>query len=163
MVQTVQGSIGVAPIECVNPRKNKWRVRWNITEADDGSARWVETDFAHEPTADEIRTAIYDWYNANTEAKILSGFEWNGTAVWLSQENQFNYKAAYDAAVMSSGETLPVKFKFGDDKTPIYYEFATIDELADFYYKSLAYIQSVLQEGWNAKDAIDWTLYGIEP
>ena len=30
----IQGSAGVAPIECVNPRKDKWRVRWDIEEQD---------------------------------------------------------------------------------------------------------------------------------
>lgn len=162
MVQAVQGSIGVAPIECVNPRKDKWRVRWNITEAEDGSAAWVETDFMHKPTADEIRKVIYDWHNANTDAKILSGFEWNDMAVWLSQENQFNYKSAYDIAVQTDGKSLPIKFKFGSETKPTYYEFKTLDELADFYTKALAFIQTTLQEGWTAKDAIDWTKYGIE-
>ena len=38
--------------------------------------------------------------------------------VWLSSENQFNYKAAYDLAVQTGGATLPVTFKFGTDEVP---------------------------------------------
>lgn len=159
MVQTVQGSAGAALIECVSPRKDKWRVRWGITEQDNGQAQWLETDFTGKPTLDEIREAIFGWYNAETDKKILSGFEWNGMAVWLSQENQFNYKSAYDIAVQTNGKSLPVKFKFGTDTAPEYYEFSTLDELTDFYTKALAFIQAALQEGWNAKDAINFDNY----
>ena len=50
------------------------------------------------------------WYNSQTDAAILSGFAYNGAHVWLSVENQYNYKAAYDLAVQTGGETLPVTF-----------------------------------------------------
>lgn len=161
MTQTIQGSKGVALMECVNPRRNKWKVRWNIAEQDDGQAQWQETDFAHKPTLDEVRAAIFGWFNSETDRKILSGFVWHDMHVWLSQENQFNYKSAYDIAVQTGGKSLPVKFKFGTDTEPQYYEFKTLDELADFYFKALAYIQTTLQEGWNAKDAINLKEYGV--
>ena len=48
--------------------------------------------------------------------------------VWLSTENQYNYKAAYDLAVQTGGETLPVTFKFGSDEQPEYHTFEKLDE-----------------------------------
>ena len=82
--------------------------------------------------------------------------------VWLSAENQFNYKSAYDLAVQTAGATLPVTFKFGTDEQPQYRKFTTLDELTDFYSKAMAYIQTTLAEGWKEKDAIDWAAYGKE-
>ena len=46
---------------------------------------------------------VYDWYNKQTDEKILSGFVWKGMKVWLSAENQFNYKAAFDLAMQTAG------------------------------------------------------------
>ena len=79
--------------------------------------------------------------------------------MWLSQENQYNYKAAYDLAVQTEGKTLPVTFKFGTDEEPVYRTFETLEEIADFYTKTVAFIQGVLADGWKKKDAIDLSLY----
>jgi hypothetical protein len=38
--------------------------------------------------------------------------------VWLSTENQFNYKAAFDLATQTGGKSLPVTFKFGSTNNP---------------------------------------------
>ncbi|MFR9542878.1 MAG: hypothetical protein SNH27_12580, partial [Rikenellaceae bacterium] len=89
----------------------------------------------------------------------LSGMEYDGALVWLSTENQFNYKAAYDMAVQTDGQSLPVTFKFGSDEEPIYKEFATLEELSDFYTTCLNYVQTAIKEGWNKKDSFDVTLY----
>lgn len=158
-MQKVTGSSDVKYIECINPKKDKWKVRWAIETIADGTAEYMEEDFNHKPTIEEIKGIIIDWYNSNISAEIVSGFVWNGTSVWLSNENQFNYEAAFYAAVMSEGKTLPVKFKFGTDDEPVYHEFTTIDELADFYYKGLAYVQGVLNKGWDVKDSLDFTVY----
>ena len=81
--------------------------------------------------------------------------------MWLSQENQYNYKAAYDLAVQTDGKTLPVTFKFGTDDEPVYRTFDTLDDLADFYTKAVKYIQNVLTDGWRKKDAIDLGKYKV--
>lgn len=158
-MQRATGNTDVALIECINPRKNKWRVRWDVTKNDDGGASWMEEEYTHKPTIEEVKATITDWYNEQVDKKIRSGFEWDGMAIWLSTENQFNYKTAYDLAVQTNGATLPMTFKFGTDDEPIYKDFETIDELADFYTKAVAYVQSVLADGWSAKDNIDWTKY----
>lgn len=157
----VNGCIGVLPIECVNPRKNKWKVRWNITEKEDGSSDWYEQDYDHKPTLEEIRDTIVKFHNGQVDAKILSGFSWKDMPVWLSSENQFNYKASFDLAVQTNGQNLPVRFKFGTDKDPKYYDFKTVDELSDFYTSAIKFINDTLQEGWAEKDSIDFSVYSI--
>lgn len=72
------------------------------------------------------------------------------------------YKAAYDLAVQTGGETLPVTFKFGSDEQPEYYTFSRLDELKDFYTEAVRYIQKVLAEGWEKKDKFNLELYRIE-
>ena len=84
---------------------------------------------------------------------------WNEMSVWLSTENQFNYKAAYDLAVQTAGATLPVKFKFGTDDVPCYHTFQTVEELSDFYIQSIQYVQNLLDECWNKKDAFSLDSY----
>ncbi len=157
----VNGCIGVLPIECVSPRKNKWKVRWNITEKEDGSSDWYEQDYDHKPTLEEIRDTIVKFHNGQVDAKILSGFSWKDMPVWLSSENQFNYKASFDLAVQTNGQNLPVRFKFGTDKDPKYYDFKTIDELSDFYTSAIKFINDTLQEGWAEKDSVDFSVYSI--
>lgn len=161
MVMKVNGCIGVLPIECVNPRKNKWKVRWNITEKEDGSSDWYEQDYDHKPTLEEIRGTIVKFHNGQVDAKILSGFSWKDMPVWLSSENQFNYKASFDLAVQTNGQNLPVRFKFGTDKDPKYYDFKTVDELSDFYTSAIKFINDTLQAGWAEKDSIDFSVYSI--
>ena len=161
-IQSVTGCAEVAPIECVSPRKNKWKIRWNITAKDDGTADWLEANFGHKPTAAEIRETIIQYHNEQVDAKILSGYVWNDMAVWLSTENQFNYKAAYDLAVQSGGATLPVTFKFGTDDVPVYHTFSTLDELAEFYKGAMEFINTTLQEGWTAKDSVDFSVFEVE-
>lgn len=161
MVMKVNGCIGVLPIECVNPRKNKWKVRWNITEKEDGSSDWYEQDYDHKPTLEEIRDTIVKFHNGQVDAKILSGFSWKDMPVWLSSENQFNYKASFDLAVQTNGKNLPVRFKFGTDKDPKYYDFKTVDELSDFYTSAIKFINDTLQAGWAEKDSIDFSVYSI--
>lgn len=158
----VQGDAGVRLLECINTVKGKWRVRWDVQKCEDGSADYMEEEFDHRPLTDEVKSLVIAWYNAKVDNAILSGFSWQGMPVWLSKENQYNYKVAYDLAVQTAGATLPVTFKFGTDGQPQYRKFETLDELTDFYVKAMTYIQSTLAQGWKEKDAIDWSDYGEE-
>ena len=117
-MRRVEGSAGVSLMECTNPAKDKWRIRWDVQEKEGSSASYMEEEFSHKPTDEEIRTLVMSWYNSQTDAAILSGFVYKDAPVWLSTENQYNYKAAYDLAVQTGGETLPVTFKFGSDEQP---------------------------------------------
>jgi len=130
-------------------------------------ALWYEIYFYKKPhpvvTLDDIKEAILSDINAQTDEKILTGFVWEEKPVWLSSENQFNFKAAYDLAVQTKGKSLPVKFKMGEnaDGEPVYHTFETIEEFTDFYTKAITYINKCLNEGWEMKDNINWNDYKV--
>lgn len=154
------GSIGVDVLECINPMKGKWILRYDIKPTENnGEVSFISQVIEHKPTINEAKDIILSWMNSGIDKKILEGFEWKGMAVWLSSENQFNYKASYDLAVQTGGANLPVVFKFGTTEEPVYYEFKTVDELSSFYMGAMNYINETLNEGWRKKDAVDWTPY----
>lgn len=159
IMNRVSGSSDVKLLECVNPRKNKWHLRWDVVIDNDGNASYMEEVLDHKPTLDEIKEIIFSWHNSVIDQKILSGYEWKGMKVWLSAENQFNYKAAYDLAVQMPELLLPVKFKFGTTTAPEYYIFTTIEELSEFYIGSVIYMNTTLNSGWDSKDNNPWPAY----
>lgn len=120
---------------------------------EDGEGYSYRQNFTHIPTKSEVLNIIFDHVNSLTDEKILSGFVWNGVNVWLSTENQFNFKAAYDVAVQTNGASLPVKFKLGEvDGVPRYYVFDNMATFTDFYTKAIAFIMVTLNDGWVEKD-----------
>ena len=161
-MRRIEGTSGVKLIECVNPVKQKWRIRWDVQEKEDGSATYMEVEFMGQPSPEAIKSVVIGWYNKQIEEAILSDFVYENMSVWLSSENQFNYKAAYDLAVQTNGSTLPVIFKFGTDEEPHYRTFATLEELTDFYMKTMNHIQDTLANGWEKKDAFNLELYRVE-
>ena len=122
-------------------------------------AIWQEHTFDHIPTLSEIKEIIINYYNKIVDNEILSGMLWKNMRIWLSTENQFNYKVAYDLALQTNGSTLPITFKFGDCENPTYYKFETLEDLDDFYKSSVMHIQNTLQKGWEIKDSIDWNIF----
>ena len=112
-------------------------------------------EFTHKPDKHEVLQTIVDHVNKLTDEKILTGFTWNNKPVYLSFENQFNYKAAYDLAFQTNGASLPVKFKLGEDEEgkPINHTFRSMDSFTDFYTKVIAHVNTALNEGWAEKDA----------
>lgn len=161
-MERVIGTAGVKPLERVNPVRDKWRVRWDAREREDGSVSYMEEEFRYKPSREEIKAMILRWHDRCIEESILCGFVNDGVPVWLSRENQFNYKAACDLAFQSGGKTLPVTFKFGTDDDPVYKEFNTLGELMDFHVRAMAHIQSALSDGWRRKDALDLSPYGCQ-
>ncbi len=157
-MKRVDGNPNVLLLECTNPVKGLWRIRWDI-QTTDSSSTYMEEQFNHKPTTKEIKDVVLSYYNDMIDSDILSGFRYEGAMVWLSSENQFNYKAAYDLAMQTNGQSLPVVFKFGTDDDPKYREFTTEEELGDFYVQAMSYVQSTLQNGWAKKDTFDVTLY----
>lgn len=120
--------------------------------------------FRGQRTEAAMRKLIEDWYNPEIDAKILKGFVWNEKPVYLSSENQFNFKAAYDLAVQTQGQNLPVTFKLGEQNgAPVYHTFEEMAEFTDFYTKAVTFINTTLAEGWQKKDSFDWSLYVDTP
>lgn len=146
-------------LRIANKRRGRYAIAFDIERDADGNFTYMEKVFDHLPTEDEIREAINGYYNGETDKAIVSGFLYDGETVWLSSENQFNFKAAFDLAVQTEGASLPVKFKFGSEAEPVYKTFTTVAELQDFYTKAIAYIQSCIEEGWRKKDAVDYSVY----
>jgi hypothetical protein len=128
------------------------------------NAFWHEVTFYKKkgvPTLEQVKQAVIADINARVKESIISGFTYDGNPVWLSQENQLNFKAAYDLAVQTQGATLPVTFKLGEqeDGTPIYHTFSTMEDFTDFYTAAVNYIHQSVADGWLEKDGIDWSPY----
>lgn len=139
--------------------RNKYQLIYGYGEDENGIGwNWRQT-FHYKPTHSEIEEIIKKTINSETDEKILSGFIWKEMPIWLSQENQFNYKTAYDLAIQRGDKALPVKFKFGTDENPIYYTFDNIEDLTDFYLSLTLYVTKVLNDGWDEKD---WVHENIE-
>ena len=134
-------------------------MRFDVQKKEDGSADYMEHRFYSKPTLEEVKTIITNFINEQTDLKILSGLRYDNQLVWLSAENQANYKAAYDLAVQTQGESLPYKVKLGTEDTPVYKEFSTLQDFKAFYLSVQRHINDTINEGWARKDAIDWSLY----
>lgn len=144
-------------VECINYTTDKWMVLWDSNQEGDSISHMAEV-FTHKPTIEEVKAVILDWYSKQVDQKILSDFTWNNIPVWLSIENQLNYKTAYDLAVETNGQKLPT-FKFGTVENPVYHKFESLEELKDFYIKYTTYVNDTITWGWELKDGIDWSVY----
>lgn len=150
---------GVAqPVQCINPIRDIWMITWSPETDEEGSTSYLSETIEHKPSIAEIKDIVLGWYNAEIDKQILSGFVWKEMPVWLSMENQFNYKAAYDLAVQTGGKLLPT-FKFGTTENPVYHTFESLEDLQDFYLKAMTYVNETLNQGWNVKDTINWKEY----
>ena len=57
-MKRVEGSAGVALLECTNPVKGKWRVRWGVETQEDGSATYMEEGLDYKPGAENVEKTI---------------------------------------------------------------------------------------------------------
>lgn len=146
------------PVQCINPIRDIWMITWSPETDEEGSTSYLSETIEHKPSIAEIKDIVLGWYNAEIDKQILSGFVWKEMPVWLSMENQFNYKAAYDLAVQTNGQLLPT-FKFGTTENPVYHTFESLEDLQDFYLKAMTYVNETLNQGWMVKDTINWKEY----
>lgn len=140
--------------------RKEYEIIYGYGEDENGGYNWRKR-YDHKPTVAEIKNDVETLINGETEKKILSGFEWRGIKVWLSLENQINFKAAYDLAVQTDGETLPKKLKLGEDDEgrPMYHLFESVSEFTEFYKSAVEYIEKTIQEGWEQKDGVNYGEY----
>ena len=152
----VQEGTTIPLLEQFNPIKNQWLLRWVTAPTE-----YIEVLLDAKPSLEAIKGVVLTWHNLQVDKAILCGFKWRDMPIWLNAENQLNYKATFDLVMQFQGGrgTLPVTFKFGHDGESVYHEFTSVDELADFYLSSVAYVKDVLSKGWAKKDAIDWSIY----
>ena len=126
-------------------------------EDDEQGYNWRKY-YDHKPTDAELKADIEVLVNSIIDSRILNNFKWNENVVYLSTENQMNYKAAYDLAVQTQGKTLPVKFKLGEDMNgnAVYHTFSDMEDFTDFYTKAVAHVITALNDGWKEKDNINY-------
>ena len=151
-------------LEMINPKSQSFRLRFGFNEVENEPSFCNEVEYDRQPTLEEIKKVILNYYNDKCNQEILSGLTYEGSLVWLSSENQFNYKAAFDFAfqtVASGGEFIPVTVKLGEEDTPVYKTFSDITELQEFITSCLTHTQNTLSKYWEIKDNIDWSKYEI--
>lgn len=159
------GSQELAVAECIDQHIGTWRVRTDFQPdmEEDGKTQrgvtFIEAEYPYKPSMQEVKDFVYGVINMQTDEKILTGFVWNGLPVWLSPENQRNFSEA-DRKAEKNPDILPIVFKIGEqDGQPVYHTFETYEELDGFYTQAFAYIQRCLADGWQQKDAFDFTPY----
>lgn len=116
------------------------------------------------PSSDFVKDMVLSQINANTQEKIVSGFRWNDTLVWLSEANQLNYARDFLVAAYlhEQGEQLELPtYKFGTDETPIYYTFQTFEEFKAFSAAWAKHISDAVRDGWHEKANVDWSGYSL--
>lgn len=155
-----------APV-VMHPQGHGYYIQWdyqpmvddegNVNE-DAGTCISVHAPY-RKPTIGLVKYLVNGYYNDETNRKIYDGFKWDGKTVYLTQENQFNYKALYDIALQTNGATLPVKLKLGSDETPDYVEFTTLEDFQQFYFACVQWINQCVNDGWAKKDGIDYSVF----
>ena len=128
---------------------------------EDGNGYNFRKNYDHKPTKTELKEDITQLIDGITDSKILQGFRWNEVSVYLSTENQMNFKAAFDLNMQTGGLMLPVKFKLGEDAEgyAVYHTFENMEDFTDFYTSAVSYINQCLNEGWAEKDSLDMSSY----
>ena len=126
-----------------------------------GFAIWKSLLFDYKPSVQKIQDVIFEMINDNVQTCIATGLEWNGYSIYLSLENQMNYKNAFDLAIATNGDSLPVTFKFTKNGKTEYYTFDTVEELKSFYMAVNNHINKCLENGWKEKDKFNPTDYII--
>lgn len=140
--------------------RSKYEARFGFGKDEKTGAGYdYRKQYKYKPEVDELKDEIFELVNEEVDKTILSGYEYDGKRVWLSTENQFNYKAAYDLAVQTGGASLPVTLKLGTLEEPEYVTFEDVETFSAFYIGAIKFIQKVLEEGWNEKDKVDWTKF----
>ena len=76
--------------------------------------------YDHKPSENELVEDVIGLINQETDRMILQGFKWNGKNVWLSLENQINFRAQYDLCIQTDGMNLPLKLKLGEREDGVY-------------------------------------------
>lgn len=170
----------------IHEDESRYIIAYGYEAIDESHGTWYEIYIYKKQrqylSFNDVKDAIIGDINARTDEKILNGFVWTCLKgedkdktfnVWLSTENEFNFKAAYDLAVQTQGQSLPVKFKLGEieveveseeeqrqtEKQPVYHTFEDMEDFSDFYVKTIAYVNQCLNEGWAIKDSMDWEPY----
>ena len=108
----------------------------------------IEVKYSTQELHNQLWKKLQD-LNILCDSKILN-HKWHGHNVWLSLENQHNFKATFDLC-REGLKTIPVQMKIGDE----YYKFTSLSELTDFYLSTIEHVESCLEECRESKEAIE--------
>lgn len=140
------------------PKARHYILLFGVYEDENGKWQWKRDYYGDKPTRATVKADIEALVNGITDERILSGFVWRDNPVWLSSENQFNFKCAYDLAYQTGGASLPARYKLGEDEKgdPVYFDFKDLETFSDFYLGCIAWIQKCINDGWEAKDGVNY-------
>lgn len=149
--------------ECFNKINNTYIVRFDETKIANGY-KYQQFLVVGSEAIESIKPTINNYYNEICSDEILKGFKIDSDIVWLSSENQMNYKIHYDFALVNNQNTQefkPIKIKIGDETESKYHTFESFEEYQKFVFDYTEHIQNTISKYWQIKDAIDWELYTI--
>lgn len=124
-----------------------------------GQCSYSYIKYDHKPSINVIKNDLEEIINSSVSNKIMNYFYWKGAKINLSRENQMNYKASYDLALQSGSKNLPIRIKATKNGKSEYFVFFTLAEFEEFYVAVNRHINNCLEEGWQKKDSIDYSIY----
>lgn len=158
-----------ALVECLNVIDNTFAVRYFVeqisveatedTPAFDGY-EWLEVRLNYCPSPDDCFRIIKEYLEAEEERIMDAGFEWTSPRdgqkylVSLDEENQRNYQAQYLANVTAGLPLEDTPYYFGLHSEHLYH-FSTIEELKEWYARSLDYGARVKAEFIQRRQSIN--------
>ena len=131
----------------------------NDTLESTGMCSYSYIKYKYKPSISIIKNDLEEIINDSISKKIMNNFYWKGSNIDLSKENQMNYKANYDLAVQTNGKNLPIRIKTTKNGKTEYLVFFNINDFEEFYLAAISHINSCLEEGWQKKDSIDYSIY----
>lgn len=142
-----------------DPYKDIWVCE--ITCSNNDTHYLFNKEYRGKPTIETVSDDVLNELNSECEKEIRECFKYNEFSVWLSLENQQNYKMLYDYFAKNSAK-LPLKVKLYDENgIGEYEEFASFADYEVFYFSTIEHINQTLSKYWQIKDSIDWSVYEI--
>ena len=138
---------------------DKYIICWGLTHHGKDIYSWNYASLTYKPSIDKIKDIINSYYNELTKTNIENNFKWNGMNIFLSIENQIDYKLLFDTTVLLNGKNLPEDVKFKIGKNNFYYTFEDIDDMKDLIVAMNNHIRKYLKEGYKLKESIDYEDY----
>jgi hypothetical protein len=153
--QKISCSESLNLFECINPRRNRWAVRWRHEADSEGNYTAYETVFDYKPTIDEITAIVVEQIDAETADIITNNFTFNGKQVKLTDTTQRNFLLA--AYVSKNTGEIDMQTFAGIFEAET--EAQAADELEDFVSSMWAHIRDARIKGIRIKESIDFSAY----
>lgn len=92
-MKRVNGTQGVALLECINPNKNRWAVRCDVVstineQGEEEGVSYLEEVFDHEPSLDEIKGVVAEGISLYDESSDVSSFAMGDVSMWLDKSTR---------------------------------------------------------------------------